>query len=142
MSAVEITDLPLYLSRLPRKPGNPNDKGAVGVGRAVAYYMSLGWAVFTPVSDICKYDLLVDDRLGHIYRIEVKSSWSANNVVGLISRSGSNTNNGWGEHATRKEYGRISIENCDFVYIVNMNNGVEREYPAAALDGLASIKLV
>ena len=66
---------------------NSRRQGAIGVGLAVAYYASKGYAVFVPVADASRYDLLVDTG-EQILRVEVKTTQSRQGTVSLRTMGG------------------------------------------------------
>ena len=111
---------------------NSKKQGAIGVAKAIAYFVSKGYAVFVPVSDCSRYDLIIDSG-EKIMRVEVKTTKSANDQVMLRTVGG---NQSWGG-----EVKRLSVEDCDVVFLVNLNNGVEREYTIEELAGRNSITL-
>jgi len=111
---------------------NSRTQGAIGVGRAIAYYSAKGWAVFTPVVDMSRYDLIIDngDRL---LRVEVKTTTREKGQVNLRTMGGNQSWNGVVK--------RISSSDCDIVFAVNLITGTEREYPVAELEGKSSISV-
>lgn len=111
---------------------NSKEKGAVGVAKAIAYYAAQGLPVFVPVSDISRFDLVVL-RDGKLMRVEVKTTASITNEVSLRTKGGNKS--GTGKEA------RISSEDCDLVYCVNLNNGIEREFEVKELEGRCSVTL-
>ena len=104
----------------------------MGVGRAIAFYSAQGYAVFVPVSDISRYDLIVDTG-EELLRVEVKTTRQSNNDVGLRTLGGNQSWNG--------EVKRISSSDCDVVFIVNLNTGTEREFLAKDLEGRSSVRV-
>lgn len=111
---------------------NSKQRGAIGVGRAVAYYSAQGYAEFVPVADVSRYDLLVDtgDR---ILRVEVKTTAARSGEVDLRTRGG---NQSW--HGSSVY---LSSRHCDVVFAVNLTTGVEREYSIEELEGRTSVTL-
>ena len=63
-----------------RPTGNTRQQGAIGVARAVAYFAAKGYAVFVPVADVCRYDIVVDTG-ERLLRVEVKTTNSASMTV-------------------------------------------------------------
>lgn len=111
---------------------NSRQQGAVGVAKAIAYFVAKGYAVFVPVTDCNRYDLLVDSG-EKILRVEVKTTAAVSDNVGLRTKGG---NQSWSG-----EIKRLSSDDCDIVFLVNLRNGVEREYPIEELAGRNSITL-
>ena len=103
---------------------------AVGIGRAIAYYSAMGYAVFTPVADISRYDLIVDTG-EQLLRVEVKTTTQASGEIALRTMGGNRTWDGVVK--------RISEADCDVVFAVNLTSGTEREFPAAQLAGRNSV---
>ena len=111
---------------------NSRQQGAIGVGRAIAHYSSKGYAVFIPVSDVSRYDLIVDTG-EKLLRVEVKTTRSVRNDVSLRTLGG---NQSWSG-----EIKRISSSDCDIVFVVNLNTGTEREFLASELEGRSTVKV-
>ena len=110
---------------------NSRRQGAIGVGRAIAYYTAKGYAVFVPVADVSRYDLLVDTG-SEILRVEVKTTRQARGNVGLRTMGG--------YHGGEKEK-RLSSADCDIVFAVNLLTGQEQEFPIGKLEGRNCVKL-
>lgn len=109
---------------------NTKRQGSLGVARAVWYYTEKGCAVFTPVSDVSRYDLIVDDGQ-RLLKVEVKTTRQKNGQVGLRTHGG---NQSWSG-----ECKRISASDCDIVFAVNLNSGTVREFQASDLAGRNSV---
>lgn len=112
---------------------NTKEQGAIGVAKAIAYYGSKGFLVSIPIAEIKRYDLVVDDGV-QLLKVEVKTTNSETNQVQLRTLGGNQSWNG--------VYKKLSADDCDRVYLVNLNNGVEREFFISELAGRTSIKLV
>lgn len=112
---------------------NTKLQGSIGVAYAISYYTSLGYAVFVPVSDVSRYDLLVDTRNG-INRVEVKSCSAVDNKFMLRTNGGNQT---WNK---KSKY--LSSEDCDRVFLYNINSGNGKEFDISELEGRSSIKFV
>lgn len=54
------------------KQKNSKKQGDVGLGFAIAYFVSQGYTVSVPLTDSQAYDLLIDD--GQIKRVQVKTT--------------------------------------------------------------------
>jgi hypothetical protein len=111
---------------------NPRAQGAVGIGRAIAHYSGMGYAVFTPVSDVSRYDLVVDTG-ERLMRVEVKTTTQPKGEVSLRTMGG---NRSWGGVIKR-----VSSADCDVVFAVNLNTGAEREFSICELEGKSSVTL-
>lgn len=107
-------------------------QGAVGIGRAIAYYTSQGYAVFVPVADVSRYDLVVDTGTS-LLRVEVKTTTQPGGAVGLRTKGGNSSWNGVVK--------RVSGTDCDVVFAVNLNTGAEREFSVRDLEGKSSVTL-
>lgn len=51
---------------------NSKKFGAIGIAKAIDYFTSKEYSVFVPVSDVDKYDLIVDVD-GRLYKIQCKT---------------------------------------------------------------------
>jgi hypothetical protein len=109
---------------------NTRRQGAIGLARAIAYYTNKGYAVFIPVTDVSRYDLLVDTGV-RILRVEVKTTRQADGSVTLRTTGG---NQSWSGVVKR-----ISSEDCDVVFIVNLLTGAEQEFESHDLEGRSSV---
>lgn len=52
---------------------NSRQQGNIGIGQAIAYFAIRQWPAFSPLSDMQRYDLIVDIE-GKLNRVEVKTS--------------------------------------------------------------------
>ncbi len=116
---------------IPSRPtGNSRQQGAIGVGRAIAYYSSRGYAVFVTISDVSRFDFVVDTG-ERLLRVEVKTTRQASGLIDLRTHGG---NRSWSGVVKR-----LSETDCDIVFVVNVATGSEREYPVSALEGMSTI---
>ena len=111
---------------------NPRTQGAIGIGRAIAHYFAKGYAVFVPVADVSRYDLIVDTG-ERLMRIEVKTTTQPKGEVSLRTMGGNTSWNGVVK--------RISRDDCDAVFAVNLNTGAEREFSVCEVEGKSSVTL-
>jgi hypothetical protein len=111
---------------------NRKEQGAIGVAKAVAYYGEHGYAVFVPVSDIRRYDLLIDDGR-RIQRVEVKTTNRPNGEVNLRTLGG---NQSWSGVVKR-----LSSDDCDLVFLVNLITGTCKEFLIKDLEGRATVNV-
>jgi hypothetical protein len=111
---------------------NSKHQGAIGVGKAIAYYSAKGYAVFTPVADVSRFDLIFDTG-DQLLRVEVKTTTSANGDFNLRTMGG---NRSW----TGKTV-FLSADHCDRLFLVDLVTGVEREFTIDELAGRSTIKL-
>jgi hypothetical protein len=109
---------------------NTKQQGAIGVAKAIAYYTGLGYAVFIPVSDVSRYDLVVDDGNGP-KRIEVKSTVQMQGRVQLRTLGGNQSWNGVVKF--------ISPDDCDEVFCYNINTGTHKIFTATELAGRTTV---
>jgi hypothetical protein len=118
---------------IPSRPtGNTRQQAAIGIGHAIAHYAARGCAVFVPVADISRYDLLIDTGV-RILRVEVKTTRQADGEVDLRTKGG---NSSWGG-----EVKRVSAHDCDVVFAVNLVTGAECEFLVEEVDGRCSISV-
>jgi hypothetical protein len=111
---------------------NSKEQGGIGVVKAIAYFGSQGHAVFVPVADIRRYDLVVD-MFGVLKKVEVKTTTQLNGQLDLRTSGG---NQSW-----NKEVKRISTDDCDLVYCTNLLTNSERVYTSSELEGKSSIRM-
>jgi hypothetical protein len=114
---------------------NRKQQGDIGVGQAVAHYMSLGYVVCFPMTDSARYDLVVDDG-NSLLRIQVKTSKykkpSGSYEVKLATSGG---NQSWSGVVKK-----ISKDECDKVFVYTLD-GDKYEFPAEFLDNKGSVTL-
>lgn len=71
---------------------NSKKQGDWGLGEAIAHFTRLGMTVCIPLTDSQEYDLVIDDGLGKMLRIQVKTTTrktkSGNFSVGLRTCGG------------------------------------------------------
>lgn len=109
---------------------NTKHQGALGVAHAINYYTSRGHAVFVPVTDVLRYDLVVDKGEGPI-RVEVKTT-----RTGKVMLKTCGGNQSW-----NKVIKNLSMEDCDEVYCYNCATGHSEIFPSKDLDGRAQITI-
>lgn len=109
---------------------NSKQIGSLGVANAIAYYTNLEYAVFIPVSDVSRYDLIVDTGT-FLKRVEVKTVMSDRGTVDLRTL-GKNTTPG----VTEK---RISTEDCDEVFCYNAISKNFKIFSSSELAGRATV---
>lgn len=109
---------------------NTKEQGAIAVAQAISFYTKLGYAVFTPISDTSRFDLIVEKE-GILFRIEVKSCSRENGQFELATKGG---NQSWSG-----EVKRITSSNCDKVFLYNLVTDNSKEMDARDLEGRRSI---
>ncbi len=58
---------------------NPRHQGDIGVGAAIAYFMSIGWRIAIPLGESQPWDLIVEDpEGGGPQRVQVKTTTHRN----------------------------------------------------------------
>lgn len=112
---------------------NKKVQGSIAVAEAIKYYTVNGYAVFTPVSDISRFDLVVE-KDGKLRRIEVKSCSAKNNEFMLRTNGG---NQSW---SGKSKY--LSSKDCDKVFLYNINSENSKEFDISELEGRNSIRFV
>ena len=65
-----------------------NDKGNIGLSKAVAEFVELGYDVFLPLADTDVIDLLVVNKNGDICRVQIKYRSITNKGVITVQTSG------------------------------------------------------
>lgn len=101
-------------------------QGNIGLGQAIAYYMSKGYIVLLPINDTQPYDLAVDKMDGNgLQRVSVKTTKSkkpnsSNFSVDLRSSGGN-----------RSRYTNKAFDNssCDIVFVYTIENDIW-EFPS------------
>lgn len=111
---------------------NTKRQGALGVAKAVDYYTDQGYAVFVPVSDVSRFDLVVE-KDGLLKRVEVKTTSATKGEVMLRTRGG---NQSWSGESKR-----ISPTDCDEVFCYNVNSKNFAIYSSVELEGRNSVTL-
>jgi PD-(D/E)XK nuclease superfamily protein len=83
---------------------NPRKQGEIGLGRAIAWFTSQGYAVSIPLTDSRPYDLAVDDG-ERIQTVQVKTTTrrkpSGNFCVALTTSGGNRSWNGTPRYLNR-----------------------------------------
>ena len=105
-------------------------QGAIAVAEAVSYYTKLGYSVFVPVSDVSKFDLVIE-KDGVLLRVEVKSCSRDNGEFTLVTKGG---NTSWSG-----EVKRVTSDNCDKVFLYNLKTDNRTELDSKDLEGRSSI---
>ena len=111
---------------------NTKKQSSIGVALAIAYYTEQECAVFIPVSDVSRYDFIID-RNGELLKVEVKSTRSQDGTVDLRTKGGNQSWDG--------EVKRISKRDCDLVFAINLLTKNFGEYPAEDLEGRATVTI-
>lgn len=87
-------------------------QGNVGLGRAIAYFTTIGCPIMLPLNDTQKYDLVVDID-GRLFKVQVKTSGnlktSGNYEVALKNTGGSS-----GVSKTR----HFDNTSCDLLFVL------------------------
>ena len=112
-------------------------QGNIGLGQAIAYYMSKGYIVLLPINDTQPYDLVVDKLDGNgLQRVSVKTtkskgSKSPNFSVDLRSSGGNKS------RYTNKLFDKNS---CDILFVYTIDNNIW-EFPSKEILVKSSISL-
>lgn len=113
---------------------NTRQQGSVGVAAAIHYFVSKGYAVSIPLSEVQRYDLVVDD--GKLNRIECKTTRYKNPdnyyLVGLKTCGGNQSGAG-----TSK---KLNQADCDLVFIKCEDN-THYVIPSDQLHGKSTLQL-
>lgn len=95
-------------------------QGNIGLGQAIAYYMSKGYMVALPINDTQPYDLVIDKFDGKgLQRVSVKTTrYQADNlaksfVVKISSSSG-----------MKRSYNPFNKQSCDLMFIYTINQEI------------------
>ena len=112
---------------------NSRFQGHAGVGAAIAYFAALGCPVFVPVSEVQRYDLVVEYG-GRLVRVECKTSSELKSSgayrVTLFTSGGNQTWNGIKKH--------FSEYDADYLF-VHVANGMEYLIPSVDVCGHGTI---
>lgn len=101
-------------------------QGNIGLGRAIAYFTSIGASVLLPLNDTQKYDLCVDDGL-NIKRISVKTvSYKSKGTYQVQLR---NTGGSSGKSTVRK----FDNKSSDYLFILT-EDGTMLLIPTSEID--------
>ena len=114
---------------------NTKQQGALGVSKAITFFMENGFIVSLPIGDLPRYDLIVDID-GSLKRVEVKTcglskSPELSYEVMLRTTSGNRT-------STKSTL--LSSDDCDFVFIAT-GDGNQYLFPIIMLEGRSTISL-
>ena len=109
---------------------NSKKQGAIGVAFAISHYTAQEYAVFIPVSDTSRFDLIIE-KDGKLSRVEVKTTKSK-----LIDLRTSGGNQSW-----NKVYKKISSEDCDKVFCLNLKTLTWREFESLELEGRSTVTI-
>lgn len=112
-------------------------QGNTGEAFAIFYYTSKGYVVSKPLCENTPYDLMVDDRQGKLFRVQVKSSGyqrypGGGFTVQLRTNGGNMSGHG--------RFKFISHEDVDKVFVLCLD-GSFYEIPAEDIEGKANIIL-
>lgn len=107
---------------------NTRIKGNIGVGRAIAYYTGLGYAVSIPLTDTQPYDLIVDNgKL--LFRVQVK--YTESHYVGLRTIRC---------NSKKVKTSKLDATKIDILFIASKDNGFY-EIPISELKVRTAISL-
>lgn len=114
---------------------NTKQQGAIYVAKAIAYFAYEGYNISVPISDVQRYDLIVEKN-GTLSRVEVKSSrFQSNNISYQVSLRTRGGNRSW----TGKTVS-LSSTDCELVFI-GCDDGSQYLFPITLLEGRATINL-
>ena len=102
---------------------NTKKKGDIGLGKAIAYYTSLGNTICIPLTDSQDYDLVVDDG-EFLKRIQVKRcTYKRNGIseVSLTVKGGNRSSTGKIKKFDAEQVEIIVISTADDLYIIPTN---------------------
>lgn len=109
---------------------NAKQQGSICVAKAIAYFTEKGYVVSIPISEVQRYDLVVEMN-GELKRVEVKSTGykrsSGSYQVQLATYGGVKTGK-----STIKAISRVD---CDLVFIC-VEDGTLYLFPIEVLDGI------
>jgi hypothetical protein len=106
-------------------------------GEAVAslHYIMQGYIVSVPQNEECKYDLIVD-KLGTLYRVQVKTSKAltaeGNYIIGLRT-NGAN-------YTQKNKHTYLTTDVCDLLFAV-VGDGRCFEIPISEISGMSAITM-
>lgn len=112
-------------------PWNSNYKsqqGNVGLGRAIAYYTSVGFPIMIPLNDTQKYDLVVDID-GKLSKVSIKTTRSKTKNKKYYSVVLKNSGGSSGKSVIRK----FDNTSCDILFVLT-KDGTMYEIPANKIE--------
>jgi hypothetical protein len=98
---------------------NPRLQGLIGLGRAIDWFCTQGYAVSIPLNDSQPYDLVVEDADGVLRRVQVKTTTCRNptgNFVVRLETAGGNQS-----FRTRKPFDPLG---CDLLFVLTDDDEV------------------
>lgn len=111
-------------------------QGNIGLGQAIAYYMSKGYVVLLPINDTQPYDLVIDKLDGGgLQRVSVKTTrckaknLSQDFMVKISSSSG-----------MKRSYKPFDVQSCDIMFVYSINQDMW-EFPTSIIKSGTTITL-
>ena len=97
---------------------NSKQQGDIGMGYAIAYYTSIGYAVSLPLTDSQEYDIVVEDHNKKFLKVQVKTSYhkdkrTGNYQVNLKTAGG---------NRSRDSYAYFDLDYIDLLFVL-LDNG-------------------
>lgn len=113
---------------------NTKKQGDVGLGKAIAFFSSMGWTVNLPLTDSQGYDLVIDS--GKLHRVQVKTttfkSKSGSYYVSLTVKGGNRSGTG--------KIKKFDFDLIDYVFVLT-GDGTEYFIPTTCIDSKSCITL-
>lgn len=116
-----------------REQVNSNKQGDVGVGRAIAHFVSQGFTVSVPLTDSQEYDLVVGDDSG-LKKVQVKTTCYKRNSVFTVNLKTSS------KKKNRNLYKSFDASKCDLLYILT-DEDEEYIIPCEELEAETSLSM-
>ena len=110
---------------------NTKKQGSIWVAKAILFYTENWYSVFTPVSDVSRFDIIIE-RDWVLKRVEVKTCRAKNNEFMLRT-------NWWNKSGSWKTK-FLSSNDCDIVFLYNINSWNIKEFDISEIEWRSSIK--
>ena len=111
-----------------------SQQGNVGLGRAIAYYTSVGYPIMIPLNDTQKYDIVVDK--GNLMRVSIKTTQGKTKNGRYYSVILKNSGGSSGKSVIRK----FDNSSCDIVFILT-KDGTMYEISAKEIKATTGLTL-
>ena len=112
-----------------------SQQGNVGLGRAIAYYTSVGYPIMIPLNDTQKYDIVVDNGT-RLLRVSIKTTRgktkNKKSYIVILKNSGGSS----GKSVIRK----FDNSSCDIVFILT-KDGTMYEISAKEIKATTGLTL-
>jgi PD-(D/E)XK endonuclease len=105
-----------------RAKRDTNKTGAISEAAIIARFLQLGYEVLVPVGGNLRYDLIIEDDEGQLWRIQCKTGWIDEDGVAIkfatANQSPLSKIKGWRHYRGQCEYFAVYNEELGKVYLV------------------------